>query len=124
MPTYINYQAVIDKTVYNQTAIFNTEKDNNLIKFVLNDEFNIKLTKSIKETQYTNILVDYLSDTYIVPTEKDINDLCQLSFEYGFENILIVLKNIVVNEVQIQQDLLGALVRNHIQNICFGKISA
>lgn len=115
LPSQISYTGIIEKTVDKHTEAFNTKKQDNKVLFILNNNFNAKLVKQQRETEYTNIFSELCYEKSFSIFEKDIDDLCQMSFEYGFSNIVTVLNFVIDNEESYDIELgnIGSIIRTH-----------
>jgi hypothetical protein len=99
MPDHINYKNIIQNTLNNTSDIFSVEQDDTTIKFKLKDEYNSQFLKESKYLNFKHAFYNfYNSETLIsYPRPEELEDLVQMSFEYGFESVIEALRNYIQN---------------------------
>lgn len=101
LPDYVNYKAIIDRTIDETSGIFNIRQTNEKIYFTLKDEFNGKNERRKLGNEYKVYFESYCKRNYFNLTNKDYDDLAQMSLEYRF-NIVIEALDIAYKEYYLK----------------------
>lgn len=120
MPSNVSYKSIIKETLSGTAKLFNVELYDSHVIFNLKDEFNGKKLRQIKENNIREIITNFYKENvlYLDKNEKDIEDLIQLSMEYGItyvnEALVIYLDLIKVKDEPL--DNVGGFIRTVIKD--------
>lgn len=129
LPGHINYKRVIDQIIDGASSVFrlNKKADENKIEFELNPNFDARVIKEKRKLNYSIDFAMIFNENALseVDKETELEDLVQMSYEYGHETVIAAFKkylkeywwnNIVANSI-------GAFVRSLIQRAIVGEIT-
>lgn len=126
LPGYIDCAKIKNEIASKHASAFDTIIDEDHVEFKLLEEFNGKILKSKKQTVYTEKYKDILTDWKF--DEKDlkqvIDDLVQMSFEYGFDKVAATVKQISSSPSKNEVDSICKLTRHLIKASMYEKITA
>ncbi|WCK57714.1 hypothetical protein PP175_27135 (plasmid) [Aneurinibacillus sp. Ricciae_BoGa-3] len=127
LPKNISYPKIIKKTLEGVTGSFDIQSKDSIVMFKLRPEFNEKLLRAKKEKQFTQQIRSILGETTYKLSPEDMNDLVQLSMEYGVTYLceaLSLYKEQVSNEEELVVENVGGFVRSLIKKTVFQKFIA
>ena len=122
LPNYMRHKAAIDRAIENTSGIFNMNFRKNEVSFHLKDEFDGKNERRKLSNEYKLYFRNYCENKHFNLTEKDYDDLTQMSLEYRFNIVAgaldlaykeYYLKNIIVENYC---GLIREIVKNKIDN--------
>lgn len=126
LPDYMNYQIIKNKVIKETSGVFDITKTNEGIVFALKSEYNAKLQKKKLSKKYEICFKNYCMSKNIPLTQKDYDDLVQMSLEYRFNDVIdalsIVYRNYYLKDVNIEN--YGGLIREIIESNLHKKITA
>jgi len=126
LPNYINHKAIINKMLEETFSMFNYRKENEKIYFKIKDEYDGKKQRRKLENKYRLYIKNYCQQKYFNLTNKDYDDLVQMSLEYRFNTVIDTL-NLVYTKYYLKNITVEnycGLVREIIKNTQYKKIAA
>lgn len=133
MPSNINHKKIIDELMQKTSSIFTILASDQYISIQLKEEYNGKVQKKEKEITYATEVGDYIEEINreveqgeeIILTEKDSEDLVQLSMEYGLNHVQkalsIYLAYIQSKSTPDTVHNIGGFIRTVIKNTIFNR---
>lgn len=114
IPRYLGYKSAIDKLL-KDSSIFNYNSDNKKVEFKLKSELDSRLLRDNIEKECKELFVEYIDRARL--NNKDLEDIYQMSIQYGTEKVKSALDLII--EEYVDKEILvvnmGGLIRNKIR---------
>lgn len=108
MPDHINYRGAISDVLNKTSKIFDVTQQDSAITFKLKNEYNSHFLKESKYLNFKHEFYNFYNNETLIsyPGPKVLEDLVQMSFEYGFKTVIealhIYIKNYYNNNVVIK----------------------
>ncbi len=91
LPNYVNHKAIIDRMLDETSSIFDFTKTKEKVSFVLKEEYNGKNKRRKLSNKYKAYIKNYCEKRLFPLTDKDYDDLIQMSLEYRFSTVITAL---------------------------------
>lgn len=128
LPKHINYKNAINKVINGASSIFETHRNENeeKIEFKLKTSYDGREIRRNKTPIYEIGFVKYIRNNTVLgdPPNVTLDDLTQMSFEYGYYTVLAAFKKYIdeyYNNNIVAKNL-GAFIRSLIQKCILGQL--
>lgn len=91
VPGYLRFYNGIKQVIEGTSSMFDNQLNDYFLTFKLKPEFDAKVVKTQRTKEFETSLQSFVVQKNIKHTEKDMEDLISLAFEYGLTSVLEAL---------------------------------